>query len=373
MSYRFILRGAAVTLFFGSWIIPHRATNQTVVSKPTAAFTPSRKIPATEDSDTVTLVAVGDLMLGTNFPSPAYLPPDGYESLLRPALSYLRGADVAFGNLEGTILDTGGTQKKCQNPAACYLFRMNTSVTDVLKSAGFDLLNVANNHSGDFGQEGRDNVVQLMSYAEIGTAGFITKPGCIITRKGVKIGMAGFAPNTGTTDINNDERITQLMDSLRPLCDILIASFHGGAEGRSRQHITRKHEIFYEEDRGDVYHFARVAIDAGADVVLGHGPHVPRAVDSYKGKFIIYSLGNFCTYSRFNLSGENGYAPLLRLYLDKKGSFLKAEIISFQQLGEGGPTPDPENKAYLKIKELTLQDIPEASLKFVSPNIIAPK
>jgi poly-gamma-glutamate capsule biosynthesis protein CapA/YwtB (metallophosphatase superfamily) len=312
-------------------------------------------------------------MLGTNFPSPAYLPPEGYENLLRPVASILQNADVAFGNLEGTILDSGGTQKKCNNPSACYLFRMNTSVADVLKNAGFDLLSVANNHSGDFGQEGRENVVRLMTQKGIGTAGFLTKPACIIERKGIRIGMAGFAPNSGTTNINDDARIKTLMDSLRPLCDILIASFHGGAEGRARQHITRKHEIFYEEDRGNVYHFARVAIDAGADVVLGHGPHVARAVDSYKGKFIIYSLGNFCTYSRFNLSGENGYAPLLRLYLDKKGNFLKAEILSFQQLGEGGPTPDPENKAYLKIKELTLQDIPEASLKFVAPNIIAPK
>jgi poly-gamma-glutamate capsule biosynthesis protein CapA/YwtB (metallophosphatase superfamily) len=328
--------------------------------------------PKSTAKDTVTLVAVGDIMLGTNYPNTSYLPPAGQENLLLPAEDLLRSADITFGNLEGTILNSGGNPKQCGS-SACYLFRMNESSADLLKDAGFDLLSIANNHAGDFGEPGRLNTMRVLKEKGLECAGQIVKPTCVIERNGLKIGLAGFAPNTGTVDINDDARIKEIIDSLRPHCDILIVSFHGGAEGKSRQHIARKHEIFYGEDRGDVYHFAHLAIDAGADVVLGHGPHVARAADTYKGKFIIYSLGNFCTYSRFNLDGETSYAPALKLYIDRKGNFLKAEIHSYEQLGEGGPTVDAENKAYLKIKELTQQDIPEASFKFVSPNLILPK
>ena len=323
-------------------------------------------------SDTVTLVAVGDIMLGTNYPNPSYLPPAGQENLFLPAIELLRDADITFGNLEGTILNSGGKPKQCGS-SACYLFRMNESAADYLSDAGFDLLSIANNHSGDFGEPGRTNTMRVLNERGIAHAGLLVKPTCVIERAGLKIGMAGFAPNTGTVDINDEVRVKQIIDSLRPHCDILIVSFHGGAEGKSHQHIKRKNEIFYGENRGDVYRFARLAIDAGADVILGHGPHVPRAADVYKNKFIIYSLGNFCTYSRFNLDGENSYAPGLKLYMDRKGNFLKAEIHSYLQLGEGGPTPDTEEKCYLKIKELTEQDIPEASLKFVNPNLIFPK
>ena len=79
--------------------------------------------------------------------------------------------------------------------------------------------------------------------------------------------------------------------------------------------FLKKQKFFYGENRGDVHHFARSVVDAGADIVLGHGPHVTRAVEVYKNKFIAYSLGNFNTYGRFSLTGDKGIAPLLDIKL----------------------------------------------------------
>ncbi|RYD77934.1 MAG: CapA family protein [Sphingobacteriales bacterium] len=323
--------------------------------------------------DTFLIAAVGDLMLGTNFPSPKFLPPEGYENLLLSPLKYFQNADFTFGNLEGTILDSGGIAKKCKDSNVCYLFRMNNLSATVFKNAGFDVMNMANNHSGDFGLVGRQNTVRVLQENDIESCGLLTKPACIVDRKGRKIGVVGFSPNNGTNDINDSARVVALVDSLKPLCDLLIVTFHGGAEGRTKQHISRKHEFFYGEDRGNVYQFARLAIDAGADVILGHGPHVPRAVDLYKGKFIAYSMGNFCTYARFSLKGENAYAPLFNIYVDKQGNLIKAQVLSYFQVGEGIPKPDSLNRAFKTIKLLTKTDIPEAPLAFGKNGFIFPK
>jgi poly-gamma-glutamate capsule biosynthesis protein CapA/YwtB (metallophosphatase superfamily) len=344
-----------------------RVSSMTVIPEKDLKKTDPDSVP-----DTFLIAAVGDIMLGTNFPSPKYLPSTDPSYLLLPALQQLQNADFTMGNLEGTILDTGGMAKKCKDSNVCYLFRMPELNATILKNAGFDVLNLANNHSGDFGLIGRDNTCRVLAENEIGTCGLVVKPTSIIERKGIKIGVVGFAPNTGTIDINDSARIVELVDSLRPLCNLLVVTFHGGAEGRNYQHITRKTEFFYGEDRGNVYNFARWAIDAGADVVIGHGPHVPRAVDYYKGKFICYSLGNFCTYGRFSLKAENAFAPLLNVYVDKNGNFIKARVLSYIQLGEGGPVEDNMNRAYYRIRDLTKQDIPEAKLKFTKNGFIYP-
>jgi hypothetical protein len=206
----------------------------------------------------------------------------------------------------------------------------------------------------------------------IGACGLKTHPYAIVERQGIKFGIISFSPNNGTLTINYPDSAAAYIQELRPLCDVLIVSFHGGAEGRGHQHVTRDKEMFYDEDRGNVYEFAHAVIDAGADVVFGQGPHVPRALDLYKGKLIAYSLGNFCTYSRFSLSVENGYAPLLKVWTDRKGNFLKAKIFSYIQKGEGGPVPDPENHAFRTIEALTKQDIPEACLKFLKDGTVLP-
>lgn len=152
----------------------------------------------------------------------------------------------------------------------------------------------------------------------------------------------------------------------------MIVSFHGGGEGSSRSHITRSKEIFLGEDRGNPYEFARVMIDAGADIVFGHGPHVTRAIDLYKDKFIAYSMGNFATYGMFNLAGISGIAPIIELDVDAKGKFLKGKIYSTCQPGQGGPVMDDKNGALKEIIKLTATDIPECKLLISEDGNIEP-
>ena len=106
-----------------------------------------------------------------------------------------------------------------------------------------------------------------------------------------------------------------------------------------------------------------MVIDSGADLVFGHGPHVLRAVDIYKRRFIAYSLGNFATYARFNLSGKRGLAPLIEVNINKKGEFLSGKIISAKQIGLGVPVLDKNNEAAKEIKRLTNLDFPNSDLK----------
>ncbi|HEY8401066.1 MAG TPA: CapA family protein, partial [Cytophagaceae bacterium] len=77
---------------------------------------------------------------------------------------------------------------------------------------------------------------------------------------------------------------------------------------------------------------------------------------------IAYSLGNFCTYSRFNLKGENGIAPIVKVYTNSEGEFLEGQIFPIVQLGEGGPVPDDQKRVIFKMKELTETDFPEAKI-----------
>lgn len=318
-----------------------------------------------EPDTLISLVAVGDMMLGTNFPDSSFLPPSDLY-LLKPLWSVLQRADVTFGNLEGTLLNSGGELKNCSDWTKCYAFRQPEYFANQLKEAGFDILSVANNHMGDFGNTGRNNTVKVLKEKGFTYAGLDSCPWDTITVKGVKIGFTAFAPNTGCLQITDYKVAKEIVEKLNKMCDIVIVSFHGGAEGSSKTHITRKSEIFYEENRGNVYEFARVVIDAGADVVLGHGPHVTRAIDMYKGRFITYSMGNFCTYHRFNLQGVNGIAPVYELKLTKSGVFVAGNVVSIKQLGEGGPIIDEMNGAFQQIKTLTTTDIPELKVDFGS-------
>lgn len=325
---------------------------------------PAKAVVAEEPNDSViTLVAVGDMMLGTNFPNEGYLPPKDLL-LLQPMYSFLQGADVTFGNLEGTVLNSGGDVKRCGDPSKCYAFRQPEYFVDQLKEAGFDILSIANNHMGDFGEPGRNNTQRILKEKGFTYAGLDSCPWDTVTIKGVKYGFTAFAPNTACLQITDYARAQKIVKELDAMCDIVIVSFHGGAEGSSKTHITKKTEIFYDENRGNVYEFARKVIDAGADVVLGHGPHVTRAIDQYKGRFITYSMGNFCTYGRFNLKGVSGIAPLFQLNLKKDGSFISGKVVSTKQLGEGGPLLDSLNGALGQVKSLTNQDLPELKVTF---------
>ena len=324
--------------------------------------------------ETITIIGTGDMMLGTNYPNKSYLPPNGGNDLLKEVAHIVKNADVTFGNLEGTLFDGSGTPKRCRDMSKCYVFRSPASYVHHFVDAGYDLVSLANNHSGDFGPPGRKGTKKVLENAGIAYAGLAgTDERAIIERNGLKFGFAAFAPNSGTCDVRNLARARQIVSALALECDIVVVSFHGGAEGKTHQHVPKKTEYYLGENRGNVHAFAHAVIDAGADVVFGHGPHVTRAVELYKNRFIAYSLGNFCTYGRFNLSGPAGVAPIIKVHTSKSGEFVKAEVFSTYQQKTHGPRLDPQNRALKIIQELTRADFPEATLTISNDGLILPK
>ena len=312
--------------------------------------------------DTITLIGVGDIMIGTNFPNEGYLPPDSGKYMLAEVAATLRDADLTFGNQEGVILNEGGKQKYCSNPDVCYIFRSPEYLAQHYVDAGIDFMSLANNHAGDFGDEGRKNTMRTLDSLGIHHAGQLAQPFTIFEKDRVTYGFAAFSPNTGTQSINDLEAAVDIVKHLDSLSDIIIISFHGGAEGSKYEHLTREREFFYGENRGNAYEFSHALIDAGADVIFGHGPHVARAIEVYKNRFIAYSLGNFATYGRFNLRGVNGLAPIAKINIDNKGKFISGKIISAKQKGAGIPVIDDSHAAALRIKELTESDFPESNI-----------
>ena len=344
--------------------------------------------------DTISIVAVGDMMIGSGFPE-GHLPKDDARKSFKYVKNFLKG-DVVFGNLEGVLLDRGDSDKckKCKDverketvlieknkefykkeedkpitdkekeEESCYVFRMPERYGKIIKEAGFNLLSTANNHANDFGYIGRKTTAKVLDKVGIQHAGPVEKKSVVFEKEGVKYGFCAFSPNANMLTVNNIKRETTLVQQLRTQANIVIVSFHGGAEGAPYTRVPRDKEVFYGENRGDVYKFAHSVIDAGADVVLGHGPHVTRAVELYKNKFIAYSLGNFNTYGRFSLKGLKGIAPLLDIKLNNKGDFLYAKVVPIKQTKAAGLRLDNDCKAFEELKRLTRLDFPETALKF---------
>jgi hypothetical protein len=331
-----------------------------VISNSNTIFIRNDSIPVNRK---IVIAGVGDIMLGTSFPSPRYLPPhDNPFLLLESVADILMSSDITFGNLEGSFLNGGDPVKKCKDTTICYLFRMPENYISALTSSGFDVLSLANNHFGDFGLPGRMRTQEILDSVGIYYGGLTEHPWSLFRRDSLLYGFCAFAPNEGTLDINDTVKAAGIVKMLADTCDIVIVSFHGGAEGADYQNVPKTEEKYYGENRGDVYAFAHIMIDNGADVVFGHGPHVTRSIEVYKDRFISYSLGNFCTYGRFNLSGPNGIAPIIKINVDVNGRFLSGRIIPVYQPGEGGVKIDLNRRVISKIRELMAVDFPDSGV-----------
>ena len=309
-------------------------------------------------AQTLNIAMTGDVMMGTTFPS-IMLPANDGRDLFRDAKDVLVSADLTLGNLEGAICN-GGRSTKGTGPNS-YAFRTPTSYGHLLKEAGYDFMSMANNHANDFGLEGIESTERVLQQQDIlysGIAGRVEST--IIERKGLTIGLCAFGHNSYTlkhTDLNTVGRI---VDELVSCCDLVIVSFHGGAEGRTKNHLPYGSETFLGENRGSLRQLAHFCIDHGADIVYGHGPHVVRAMEVYKGRFIAYSLGNFCTPYNVSLTGISGYAPVVEINIRPDGSFIDGKIHSFLQTRGVGPRHDPAESVAREIRSLSLTDIPES-------------
>ncbi len=320
--------------------------------------------------DTLTVIGVGDIMMGTNYPEDK-LPPDDGAMLMREVEAVLRNADVTFGNLEGTLLDGGGTPKKCNDPKVCYAFRTPVRYVKNLVNAGFDIMSLANNHAGDMGDEGRRSSMRTLENAGLLHAGQLNQKTTVFVKDGIRYGLAAFAPNSNCVPLNDLEGAVRIVKGLADSTDIVIVSFHGGAEGAQYQNVPKVNELFHGENRGDVYRFSHMLVDAGADIIFGHGPHVTRAVEVYNDRFIAYSLGNFCTYRGISVNGVNGLAPIVKVFVGKDGKFLKGQITPTYQTYATGVRIDPARQVIRKIQELTRKDFPESGTRIDDNGIIS--
>lgn len=319
---------------------------------------------------TITFALMGDIMPGTTFPDD-FLPANGGSQLLDSCRDIITSADIAAGNLEGVLLDGPGDPRPMTNPKTYFLFRIPTASLAILADAGIDFLGVANNHINDFGEPGRMSTLATLRKGKMAHAGL--RDSCdyaILDRKGVKVAITQFGHGDNNLNINDIDLLRTTVGRMKKDADMVVVAFHGGAEGREYTHVPKAPEIYVGERRGNVEEFAHAAIDAGAHLVYGHGPHVPRAWEIYNGRLIIYSLGNFCTPYRMGVNGVTGYAPLAEVTVGMDGSVVEGRIHSFIQQKGRGPLPDHSNKVSDFIRDLSATDFPDSPLRIDSDGTI---
>ncbi len=318
----------------------------------------------------LSVINVGDMMLGTDFPE-NHLPDDDGVSFLSAVTPLLKNADITIGNMEGVLMDGGIPRKQCKNPKACYLFRTPARYAQYFVDAGFDVLSLANNHARDFGEEGRTASMQNLAAAGILHTG---REGdfAILRKNDMSIAVLGYAVTLNSNLLLDYDIAAGTVRQLAKSHDIVIITFHGGAEGQDVTRIPFKEEEYFGEMRGDVVKFARMMVDVGADLVVGHGPHVVRGMELYKDRLIAYSLGNFATYYGISVVGTKGIAPILHTTLDREGRFLHGRIDSTEQLRPAGPTVDANSKAYKLIRSLSIQDFTTPGIDFAKDGSIRP-
>ena len=374
------MRAGLIAVIVAFWLTACAPTPQVDTPAPEDAATvpPAKPSPAPEkprarlvDPDRrITIAAVGDMMLGTDYPA-NHLPDDDGAGFLAAVAPVLGAADLAVGNLEGVLVDGGTPRKACSNPRACFLFRSPARYARHYADAGFDVLSVANNHARDFGEEGRTATMQALDAVGIAHSGREGDFASVVVVE-LAVAVLAFAVTQQSNLLHDYPLAAEIVAEHAETHDIVIVSFHGGAEGNDVTHLPFAEEEHYGEPRGDVVHFARMMVDSGADLVFGHGPHVVRAMERYRDRLIAYSLGNFATYYGISVDGLNGIAPILVATLDGEGRFLEGRLHSTVQIRPDGPRTDPSQQAGRLIRDLSLADFGDPGLRFLDDGRLLP-
>lgn len=299
-----------------------------------------------------TLSFVGDIAPTKEFPD---LFEFTKEELSKP--------DIMIGNLEGVITDR--EKNKCGTiiTGKCYAFSGNEGFVQILKNASFDMMSFANNHSYDFGEEGFIDTLKNLSMYDIDAIG--TK-NTIVEKKirGVSVAFVGFSTGKLTSDLNDENQVKSLVERASIGNDLVVVIFHGGAEGIGATHVEGVNEKYLDEERGNVQAFAKLAIDNGAGLVLGSGPHVLRGMEWYKGKLIAYSMGNFAGYRTFSTDGIMGTSGILTIDIENKNEITNAKFVPISINKNGVPTIDWTNTSISQINNLSKEDFGDNGIMF---------
>jgi len=330
--------GAGIAISVHSSSAPTPSTTTTSL-----ALTTTTTVPPT-----VTLSAVGDTELGNTPDVPSN--PIRYLQPIRAALA----APIVFGNLEGTL--TNATTSKCAPASSeCYAFRAPTAFASVYRAVGFTILNSANNHSHDFGEEGAIDTSKALSAAGIAQAGLPGQIG-VVSDGTVRVAFVDFAPYFNTNDLLNFPAAARLIAKAKQLANVVVVYMHAGAEGEQADHVTRQTETYVGEDRGNPYAFAHAAINDGAGLVIASGPHVLRGMEWYRGHLIAYSLGDFANFENFSAAGDLDLSVILHVTLTSTGTFVSGHFTSVRLTSAGQPFVDPTDASAVFVNQLSKED-----------------
>lgn len=309
------------------------------------------------ESRSVTIGWVGDTMLGRA----GALPPQAGRGLLTEVGRITVDPAVMIGNLEGTLSVGGASKCGGASGGDCHAFQVPPSHAGALHAAGFDVMSLANNHALDFGADGRAQTIAALDAREINHTGL---PGqiTVVERDGLEIAVLGFAPYPWASPLTDVEAAAALVREAAQQADVVVVAMHAGAEGTGATRTPAGPESAFAENRGDPRAFARTVIDAGADLVLGAGPHVLRGMERYRNRLIAYSLGNFAGFHNFATSGSLGLSGVLRVSLNEDGTLRSGRFSSLVLDDTGAPQPDPSEAAARMVSELSTADFGPAGV-----------
>ncbi|HET7551151.1 MAG TPA: CapA family protein [Gemmatimonadaceae bacterium] len=334
--------------------------------------------------DRVRVCAGGDVTLGTNLdttwttkmsewlrrPVPALPNPDAVLRPLRPLVS---DADIVLVNVEGAIGSGPVEEPKCEPGArGCFALRQPPAAAAALRRIsprGQVVGNLANNHARDAGARGFERTVKLLERARVHVTGVDTLATPVVTRGGDTVAFLGFSTSTGPDprDIAAVRRHVARAAARYPL---LVVTMHLGAEGRSAQRTRDTMEVYFEERRGNPVAFAHAATDAGAKLVVGHGPHVVRALEWRNESLIAYSLGNLVTYGPFSLREPLNRGAILCTVLDTKRGVLHAHLRPTKQRAPGRVSSDRSSRAVILADSLARLDFPDSGAVLLTEAVV---
>jgi hypothetical protein len=313
----------------------------------------------------VTIAWVGDTVLASKYG----VPPAGGRASMAPVTGPLRSADLTFGNLEETLSALPDT--KCGGSPNCFAFQAPPSMAKLMTTAGFDIVNLANNHADDFGPAGQRSTERALRAAGIRWTG---RPGqiAIMRRGGLRIALLGFAPYKWAARLEHIRVAQALVRKAAREADLVVVAMHAGAEGSGATHVPHGTETFLGENRGNSRAFSHAVVDAGADLVVGSGPHVIRGVERYHGRLIAYSLGNFAGYKNFGTGGTLSLSAILSVQLRGDGALVGGTWTSLLLDGSALPHLDPANASARLVAQLSREDFGAAAATIAPDGAIRP-
>lgn len=321
------------------------ATAPASASKPGTASAPA---PATSE---VEIGWIGDTTPGSKYGNP----PNAGRALFEYARKYTTAPDIMVANLEGTFGNGGPSKCDGRDSSACFAFQAPPANAASLAWAGVDVVNLANNHSNDYFTAGLQATRGALTKNGIAFTGL---KGATLVKKanGVKVAFLGFSPYSLSPAIGDLSNARALVREADKVADVVVVLMHAGAEGADKTHTPTGGETAYGEFRGDSRAFSHAVIDAGADVVLGSGPHVVRGMEQYRGRLIAYSLGNFAGWKNFGRSGNLALSGLLTVRVAADGRVLGGKWTSLRITDPGVPKVDSSRASLALVRRLSGED-----------------